>query len=152
MLASLIASFASGETVVALRRARQAAIAYVLAAMASLCGIGFLIGAGYIWTARRYGSLEASLVFGIGFLLLAGIVLVIHRLAMDRRRRREIRRRNKDMTNIAIASAIAAVPTLLRSKAGLGTLVAPALAAAAYAIYRENSGKPRRPPQDGGEG
>lgn len=152
MLASLIASFASGETVVALRRARQAAIAYVLAATAALCGIGFLIGAGYVWTARRYGSLEASLVFGIGFLLLAGIVLVIHRLAMDRRRRREIRRRNKDMTNIAIASAIAAVPTLLRSKAGLGTVVAPALAVAAYAIYRENSGKPRRPPQGGGEG
>lgn len=152
MLASLIASFASGETVVALRRARQAAIAYVIAATAALCGIGFLIGAGYIWTARRYGSLEASLVFGIGFLLLAGIVLVIHRLAMDRRRRREIRRRNKDMTNIAIASAIAAVPTLLRSKAGLGTVVAPALAVAAYAIYRENSGKPRRPPQGGGEG
>jgi hypothetical protein len=152
MLASLIASFASGETVVALRRARQAAIAYVLAAVAALCGIGFLIGAGYIWTARHYGSLEASLAFGIGFLLLAGIVLVIHRLVMDRRRQREIRRRNKDMTNIAIASAIAAVPTLLRSKAGLGTVVAPALALAAYAIYRENSGKPRRPPQDGGEG
>jgi hypothetical protein len=34
------------------------------------------------------------------------------------------------------------LPGLMRSRAGLGTLVAPALAVVAYAIYRENS-KPK---------
>ena len=46
MLASLIASFASGETVLAVRRARRAAVAYLLAGLAALCGVGFLVGAG----------------------------------------------------------------------------------------------------------
>jgi EamA domain-containing membrane protein RarD len=152
MLATLLASFASGEAMVAARRARQTAIAYLLAAAAALCGIGFLIGAGYIWTARRYGALEASLGFGIGFLVLAGIILVIYKLAVNRRREREIRQRNKEMANLAIAAGLSAVPTLLSSKAGLGAIVAPALAAVAYAIYRENRAKPDQSGEEGGEG
>ncbi len=60
MLASLISALASGETVAALRRARTAAIVYALAAIAALCGLGFLIGAAYIWAAERYGSLAAA--------------------------------------------------------------------------------------------
>nr|WP_280823804.1 hypothetical protein [Mesorhizobium soli] len=134
---------------VAARRARQTAIAYLLAAAAALCGVGFLIGAGYIWTARRYGALEASLGFGIGFLVLAGLILIIYRLVLDRRREREIRQRNKEMTNLAIAAGLNAVPSLLSSKAGLGA----ALAAVAYAIYRENKAtKPDVSDEEGGEG
>ncbi|PSJ59354.1 hypothetical protein [Pseudaminobacter soli (ex Li et al. 2025)] len=152
MLASLLASFASGEAMVAARHARQTAIVYLLAAAAALCGIGFLIGAGYIWTARRYGPLEASLGFGIGFLVLAGIILIIYKLAVNRRREREIRQRNKEMANIAIAAGLSAVPTLLSSKAGLGAIVAPALAAVAYGIYRENRAKPDVSGEEGGEG
>ena len=43
----------------------------------SICGLGFLVGAAYIWTASRYGSLAAALGFGAGFLLLAGLILLI---------------------------------------------------------------------------
>ncbi|PWJ84913.1 hypothetical protein C7441_104181 [Pseudaminobacter salicylatoxidans] len=141
MLASLIASFASGETGLAVRRLRRAAIAYLFAAAAGLCGVGFLIGAGYIAAARRYGTLETSLAFGIGFLVLAGIILIIHRLAAGSRRRREVRRRNQDMAAMAVASGLALLPSLLRKPAGLGALAAPAIAAVAYAIYRENRPK-----------
>ncbi|MBN9275510.1 MAG: hypothetical protein J0J15_35775, partial [Mesorhizobium sp.] len=71
-LASLLSALASGEAVSAVRRARTTAIVYALAALAALCGIGFLIGAAYIWASIRYGSLTAALGFGIGFLVLAG--------------------------------------------------------------------------------
>ncbi len=149
MLASLIAGFASGETGLAVRRMRRAAIAYLLAGVAALCGIGFLIGAGYIAAARRYGSLETSIAFGIGFLVLAGIVLLVHRLAAGSRKRKEAQRRSQDVTALAVASALALLPSLLRKPAGLGAVAAPAIAAVAYAIYRENRPRRRRPDDEG---
>ena len=138
MLASLLASLASGETVVAIRRARRAAIVYVLAGMAGLCGVGFLIGALYIWLSEKYGPLETAIGFGVGFIVIAGLILLIHRLTAGSRARRVAERRKSDLTAVGIAAAIAALPGLTRSRAGLGALLAPALAVVAYAIYREN--------------
>jgi biotin transporter BioY len=139
MLASLIAGFVSGETRAAVHRARGAAIAYVLAAMAMLCGIGFLIAAGYIWVAFRYGPVQAALCFGAGFLVLGGLILLVFRLSTGRREVRRAQRHKTDMTAIGVTTALALLPTLLRGgKGGLGALLAPAVAAAAYAIYREN--------------
>lgn len=149
MLASLIASFASGETLLALRRARSAAIAYALAAVAFLCGAGFVLVGLYIWAARRYGAIEAALAFGLGFLVLGGIVLAVHKISSGSRVKRAAQRRSSDMTTIAVVSALAVLPTILRGKAGVGTVVAPALAALAYAIYREN--RPKRSRRDQGE-
>ncbi|RUM97676.1 hypothetical protein EET67_11460 [Pseudaminobacter arsenicus] len=146
MLASLIASFASGETLLALRRARMAAMAYALAGVAFLCGAGFLVAAFYIWAARRYGGIEAALGFGVGFLVLGAIVLMVHKITTGSRAKRAAQRRSSDMTTIAVASALAVLPTILRGKAGLGTLAAPAVAAIAYAIYREN--RPKRPSRE----
>ncbi|KQZ80861.1 hypothetical protein ASD64_11240 [Mesorhizobium sp. Root157] len=137
-IASLIAGFASGETAAALRRARGAALAYALAGLAALCGIGFLVGAGYIWAAARYGSLEAALGFGIGFLMLAGLILLIFRFKAESRAVRRVRRRKADMTAVGVTAALAALPVLLRGKSGLGAVLGPAAALAAYAIYREN--------------
>ncbi|TJW22609.1 MAG: hypothetical protein E5X59_41490, partial [Mesorhizobium sp.] len=64
MLASLISGLASGEAVAAVRSARTAAIVYALAALAALCGLGFLVGAAYVWVAARYGPMAACLGFG----------------------------------------------------------------------------------------
>jgi undecaprenyl pyrophosphate phosphatase UppP len=139
MLASLIASLASGETLQAIRRARRAAIAYLLAGVAGLCGVGFLIGALYIWLSDRYGRLETATGFGIGFIVLALVILLVHRLTARSRAIRVAERRKSDLTAMGIAAAIAAVPTLARSRVGLGALLAPALAVVAYAIYRENA-------------
>lgn len=138
-IASLIAGFASGETVAALRRARGAAIAYALASLAALCGLGFLIGAGYIWAAARYGSLEAAIGFGVGFLVLSGLILLIFRLSAESRVVRRSRKRNADLTAVGVTAALAALPVLLRSKGGLGAVLGPAAALVAYAIYRENT-------------
>ncbi|MER8490688.1 hypothetical protein NKI51_18610 [Mesorhizobium australicum] len=156
LLASLLSGFASGETVAALRRARTAAIVYTLAALAAFCGIGFLIGAAYIWTSARYGSLAAALGFGVGFLVIAGLVLLIHRLMSGTRIRREARRRKTDMKAIGITAALAVLPTLLKGglkgKGGLGIIVGPAVALAAYAIYRENVKSDTNHHPDAGEG
>lgn len=139
----MIAGLASGETTAALRRAKFAAIAYGVAAMAALCGIGFLIGALYIWTSRQYGSLEASIGFGIGFLVLAGLIVLIFRIGARARARRVRRRRSADMTALGTTALLALLPTLGRSKAGPSIIIGPAAALLGYVIYRENT-KPRR--------
>lgn len=138
LLASLLSGFATGETVAALRRARVAAIVYAIAALAAFCGLGFLVGAAYIWTAARYGSQEAALGFGVGFLVIAGLVLLVHRLMSGARARREAKRRSADMKALGITAALAVLPALLKGKGGLGVILGPAVALAAYAIYREN--------------
>jgi hypothetical protein len=147
MLASLIAGLASGETAAAIRRARTAAIVYGLAISVALCGLGFLVGAAYIWTASRYGSLAAALCFGAGFLLLAGLILLIFQISAGSRARRRAQQRNADMKAIGITAALAVLPALLKGKGGLGVILGPAVALAAYAIYRENV-KPDDPEED----
>ncbi|KAA3447183.1 hypothetical protein C7I87_28470 [Mesorhizobium sp. SARCC-RB16n] len=151
LLVSLLSGFASGETMAAVRRARTAAIVYALAALAAFCGLGFLVGAAYIWTSMRYGSLAAAVGFGAGFLVIAGLVLLIHRLMSGARVRREARRRKADMKGIGITAALAVLPTLLKGKGGLGVILGPAVALAAYAIYRENVKSDTDRP-DAGEG
>ncbi|TGQ67490.1 hypothetical protein EN829_024305 [Mesorhizobium sp. M00.F.Ca.ET.186.01.1.1] len=138
MLASLLSGLASGETVAAMHRARTAAIIYGLAAIAALCGLGFLVGAAYIWTATRYGSFAAALGFGAGFLVLAGLILLVYRISASSRARRRAERRKADMTAIGVTAALAVLPALLKGKGGLGAVLGPAVALAAYAIYREN--------------
>lgn len=138
MLAPLISALASGEAIAAMRRARTAAIVYGLAAVAALCGLGFLLGAAYIWAADRYGSMAACLGFAAGFLVLAGLILLIHQLAAGTRARRRARRRNADLKALGITAALAVLPALLKGKGGKGVILGPMIALAAYAIYREN--------------
>lgn len=138
MLASLIASIASSETGYVIRRARGTVIAYMAAALLGLCGVGFLVGAAFVWAAQRYGTLEAAIGFGIGFLVLAAVILLVHRLASVARAREDKRRRRADLAALGTSAVLAALPTLLRSKGGIGAVLGPAVALAAYAIYREN--------------
>lgn len=150
MLASLFASIATSEAGLAVRRTRRAATAYLAAAIFGICGIGFLVGAAYVWAARKFGHVEAALGFGVGFLVVAGLILLVHKLAGRARAREEQRQRRADMATLGMAAAMAAVPALLRSKGGIGALLGPVIALAAYQIYREN----RRPDHvdDGNDG
>ena len=150
MLAPLLASLASGETVLAVHRARRAVIFYLLAGLAAFCGVGFLLGALYIWLSGLYGRLETALSFGLGFLIVALVIAMTHRLTAGSRARRAAERRKSDLTAVGVAAALAVLPGLLRSRAGVGALLAPALAVVAYAIYRENS-RPRTGPDEPSE-
>lgn len=140
MLTSLIASIAASEAGHAVRRARGAVIAYAAAAIMATCGVGFLVGAAFVWAARRWGTIEAAIGFGVVLLLLSVIVLLVHRLMSDARVREDQRRRRADLAALGTSAALAALPTLLRSKGGIGAVLGPVVALAAYAIYRENRG------------
>ncbi|MBN9071472.1 MAG: hypothetical protein J0H34_07660 [Rhizobiales bacterium] len=145
LLTSLIGGVVSGEARLATRRAVRTAVFYLLAAVCVVMGVGFLIGAGYIEAARKFGARDAALGFGIGFLLLALLIYLIHLVAGRISARGARRRRTEEMKGVATAAAVALLPVLLRGKGALGLLAAPA-ALVAYAIYRENS-RPRRDTQ-----
>lgn len=124
------------------QRARRSAIVYLLASVAGLCGLIFLLVAAFIYMAvnLRYGALTTALSFGGVFLALAVLVLLTHRFSATARARRVKYRREHDMKAALSGAAIAALPTLLAKRGSIGGLVLPALAAAfAFAIYRENS-------------
>lgn len=143
-LASLLISLVTGEAGIVARHIRGAAIAYGTALVAALVGAVFLLLAAYLSLAERFGPINAALGLGAGFLALAGAVLLTYRLTAKRRRRR----RKNDLTALAIAAGVAALPELLRSKEGIGALLGPLAAFLAYAVYRENSPKP----DDAGDG
>lgn len=142
MLARLAAALATGEIMEFIARLRRRVLFYLLAVVLALCGLGFLVGALYILAQREWGSLYASLWFGIGFLVLAGLTVLIVRMVGAVRSRRAARRRNTEMRTLAGTAAIALLPTLLaRSRL---VVLAPLAAALGYAIFREN----RRPDPD----
>lgn len=147
-LASLLISLVTGEAGIVARHIRGAAIAYGTALVAALVGAVFLLLAAYLSLAERFGPINAALGLGAGFLALAGAVLLTYRLTAKRRRRRRVERRKNDLTALAIAAGVAALPELLRSKEGIGALLGPLAAFLAYAVYRENSPKP----DDAGDG
>ncbi len=73
------------------------------------------------------------------FLVLAGLLVLIHQLSAKARARRRAARRNADLKALGLTAALAVLPSLLKSKAGMGALLGPAAALVAYAIYRENT-------------
>lgn len=144
MLAALLGSLASGETKLALRRAKLAALVYLFVVVCLLCAVGFLIGAGYIFAAERYGSLYTALGFSAGFVLLALLALLIFKLTARRRARRISAFRKSEISALAAASGIAIASNLLRSRAGIGLIATPLVGLIAYQIIKENSRRPKR--------
>lgn len=148
MLASIIRSLASGELSDVFGRMRRAAFVYVLAAAAVLCGLGFLLGAGFMLAERRFGPIAAATGFGVGFIVLALLVLAIHAGVEARARaRRRKKARAAELSGILGAAAMAALPSLLRSRLGVLEALAPFAAILAYEVYKEN--RPRRRPRRG---
>jgi UDP-N-acetylmuramyl pentapeptide phosphotransferase/UDP-N-acetylglucosamine-1-phosphate transferase len=104
-----------------------------------LTGLGFLIGAGYIATARRLGDLETALIFAGGFVLVAVILVFAQRIWSKARARRIAERRKREVTGLASAAALALLPALLAKKGAVSAVAIPVIAAIAYAVWRENS-------------
>lgn len=140
MLAVLIQSLAAGETMRVAKRVRRAMIDYLIAGVCLAIGVGFLIAAGYIFVAERYGALYTALGFGLGFIAIAGIALAVHaiRSRLEAKRRAE-EARKAQLTTLAGAAALTVLPALLKGRGGVLQMLAPLLAMAAYTIYRENT-------------
>ena len=79
-------------------------------------------------------------------MLVALFLVGIDRLAARSRAKREAKRRREEARAVAGAAAVALLPTLLASRARGLALIAPAAAALAYAVWRENA--PRRDAED----
>jgi len=145
MLATLIANIASGETLLALRRAKVALGVYIFVALLALLGLGFLLGAAYLFAAARYGPIEAALGFGAGFLVLALLLVIVFKLVARTRRRSAAERRKGELTTLAVATGLALLPALASKRRGFAIVLAPALAMVGYKIWRENSRRDTRP-------
>jgi hypothetical protein len=144
VLGSLFEALSSLDASRATRRLRRAVIDYAFAGAAMLIGLGFLVGAGFIWASERWGSFEAALGFGFGFIAVAAVIMMVHRVVVARRARRRAREQRSDQfRSLATAVAVAAVPTLIRQAGVVGSIALPLAALAAYAIWRENA--PRDP-------
>ncbi len=142
MLASLLAAFASGETLYIFKRLKRDVVAYAAAGIFAAVAAGFLVAAGYMATADALGPIWAALIFAGGFLLIAVIIVIAHRMAESGRQREIERRRSTEMAGIGTAAALAVLPSVMRGKAGVATVLAPAAGVGAYALYRLF----RRPP------
>jgi chromate transport protein ChrA len=142
LLTSTIAGFVTGEARQTARRTMRAVLAYALAAVFATVGAGFLLAAGFMEVAEHIGPQHAALAIGGGFVVIAGIVIVIHMITRRLRVRSASKRRKDEMASVATAAAVSLVPLLLRGKGPAGLLMAPA-ALVAYAIYRENF-RPKR--------
>lgn len=150
MLTTLITGLVSGEAAESLGRMRKALVMYIIAGVLLLCGVTFLLLAAFIAAARRFGAIEAALGFGGAFVLVALLVLLIHRLSARSKAKKAAQRRQSEMAAVASAAAVAALPTLLSSSKGRSAaLLAPALAALGWAIWRENTRNRRKMSRDG---
>jgi hypothetical protein len=150
MWGTLLSGILNLEPSLFIRRARNAVIIYLLALAAFLCGVGFLIGAGYIYAAQRYGGFHASLGFGVGFVVLAVLIFATYQIASAVSERRKAREQRAAQMSSLLAAALALLPALLRSRTGLAGLLTPVVALIAYMIYKENSGTPDD--EEGGSG
>jgi len=148
MFPTLLASVVSGEALIAIRRLRSAVVIYVLATLLILVGLGFLTGTAYIALFEEVGSFYASLYFGIGFVALAVVLLIIFRIVSAMRVRTARRRKSTEARALVSAAAIAAIPALLSARRGGRGLIATAVAGAVtYFIYQEWKPKPGQGPR-----
>lgn len=138
MLRSIIGALIAGEAKQLSRRAKSAVILHLLAAIALAVGAGFLIGAGYIFAAERYGSLNAAIGFGAGFVAIAVLLLIINAMQAKAWRRRRAEERGGELKLLAATAAIAALPGLLKTRSGIVGLLAPIAGLVLLKVIEEN--------------
>lgn len=139
MIGTILAAVASVNAPRMARRARRAAIDYAIAVLALLVGCGFLLAAAFIWASARWGAFEAALGFGVGFIALGVLTLLVHRFVVAGRARRRAEEENaRQLRSVATAAAVATVPALVRQAGLFGLVAIPLAGLAAYAVWRES--------------
>ncbi|MGE3305029.1 MAG: phage holin family protein, partial [Rhizobiaceae bacterium] len=94
------------------RRAKNAAVIYVVAGLCIAIGLGFFLAALFIWLADEFGSLWTALGFGAAFFLIAGIVLLIHAIRSKRASKIASERRRSSFATLAATAAASALPSI----------------------------------------
>lgn len=147
---SFLISLMTGEAADMAARARRSVVNYLLAAIAGLFGLVFLLVAAFIFVADnlRHGALNTALIFAGVFVAFAVIAVAVNRFRSARLARRVRERRQGDLKIALGSTLIAALPALLARRGGLAGLALPAVAALAFAIYHENTRKKPGPDAD----
>jgi len=120
-------------------RVRNAVILNTVMALFGLIGLIFLIIAGFLAIAAELGGINAALIAGGIFILLALAVYLGSQIGKGRHKREVVeKRRSSEMSAFVTTAAITALPVLLKSplvrKIGL-----PAAALAAFLLVRGGS-------------
>lgn len=137
MLARLFTLLATGEAGLIKRRVKTAAVAYAIVGAALLAMVVFLVLAGYLAAAARWGPVAAAFGFAGGFAVVAAFTAVVHRLVVGAQRRARRRRRAADASLLAGASIASVLPTVLGRRSGGIALLGVLAGLLAFAGYRE---------------
>ncbi len=140
MLKSLIGSLIAGEMKELTGRAKGALLLYALACVSAVVGVGFLVGAGFVIASSRYGTLNAAIGFGVGFLVMAMLFLAVNSMQAKAWRRRREAQRGDEIKALAATALIAALPGLLKTRSGIAGVLMPIVGLIALKIYDENRG------------
>ncbi|QND51022.1 hypothetical protein HB779_03295 [Phyllobacterium sp. 628] len=127
LLAPLLTSVASGEFGSAIGRAKRRAVFLVLIGIVSAIGLIFLLLAAYIALAERFGNLHAALILAGGAFAIALLAYIVMKISEMIVRKRERQRSKIDTSALLTIAALAAAPTVLKSR-GLLMLAVPIVA------------------------
>ncbi len=117
LLTPFLTSLAAGEVGLAIAKAKRSAIFMAVIAILAAIGIFFLLIATYIVLAEQYGEMRASLILAgcaFGLAILAYAIMKISE-AIARSRQRD--RAKIETSTLLTIAALAAAPTVLRSRA-----------------------------------
>ncbi|UGX85969.1 hypothetical protein [Phyllobacterium meliloti] len=133
LLAPLLSSAVSGELGSAVNRAKRRAIFLALIGILSVVGAIFLLVAGYIALTERFGELHAALILAGGAFVLALLAYIVMKISEMIARKRQRERSKVDKSTLLTIAALAAAPTVLKSR-GLLMLAVPVIAFAGLSL------------------
>ncbi|MBA8878075.1 hypothetical protein [Phyllobacterium myrsinacearum] len=133
LLAPLLSSAVSGEFGSAVKRAKRRAVFLSLIGILSVIGGIFLLVAGYIALAEHFGELHAALILAGGAFVLALLAYIIMKISEAIVRKRQRERSKVDTSTLLTIAALAAAPTVLKSR-GLLMLAVPVVAFAGLSL------------------
>lgn len=149
MLAAILRALMTLDASRVTSRLSRAVVDYTIAGTCLLIGLVFLLAAGLVFAVERYGAIEACLGFGAGFIVLALLAVIVHKIRSRLAARRFAKEaKAAQLKTLASATAVALLPALLKGRGGLIGAMLPVLVMAAYAIYNENAPRPGDPHPD----
>ncbi|WP_309085112.1 hypothetical protein [Chelativorans sp.] len=135
MFARLLALLATGEAAAVKRRLKTAVMFYAAAGLVALLALVFLLVALYLWAAAHWGATATALWFGVGLLIVSGLIFIAYRVTARARRRAAMGKRAESM--MVGASALAMLPTLVGRRGSWTTALVLLAGLAGYAAYNE---------------
>jgi uncharacterized membrane protein YhaH (DUF805 family) len=133
LLAPLLSSAVSEELGSAVSRAKRRAVFLGLIGILAIIGGVFLLVAGYIALADHFGELHAALILAVGAFILALLAFVAMKISETVARKRQREKSKVDTSTLLTIAALAAAPTVLKSR-GLLMLAVPIVAFAGLSL------------------